>query len=73
MDLIVLIRTLKDGVNQDDDMSCQGGPLLLQAIISQTPSVFSSQPVKTIAESYQDPQGKLQLLKKMYYNTYGHN
>ncbi|XP_078354070.1 nipped-B-like protein isoform X1 [Oculina patagonica] len=48
---------LKDGVNQNDDISCQGAPLLLQAIISQTPHVFSSQPVKTVAESYQDPQG----------------
>jgi len=49
---------LKDGANQDDDISCQGGPLLLQAIISQTPNVFSPQPVKTVAESYQDAQGK---------------
>ena len=56
---VVLFRIFKDGTNQDDDISCQGGPLLLQAITSQTPSVFSSQPVKTIAESYQDPQGKI--------------
>ena len=53
-----LIRILKDGANQDDDISCQGGPLLLQAIISQTPNVFSPHPVKSVAESYQDPQGK---------------
>ena len=54
---IIFIRILKDGVNQDDDIAFQGGPLLLQGIISQTPSVFSSQPIKTMAESYQDPQG----------------
>jgi len=52
---------LKDGSNPDDEISCQGGPLLLQAIISQTPNVFSPQPIKTMAESYQDPQGKLKI------------
>ena len=56
-----MIRILKDGANQDDDISCQGGPLLLQAIISQTPNVFSPQPVKTVAESYQDAQGKWEI------------
>ena len=53
-----LIRILKDGANQDGDISCQGGPLLLQAIISQSPNVFSPHPVISVAESYQDPQGK---------------
>lgn len=48
---------LKDGANQDGDISCQGGPLLLQAIISQSPNVFSPHPVISVAESYQDPQG----------------
>jgi len=52
---------LKDGTSQEDGISYQGGPLLLQAIISQTPHVFSPQPVKTKAESYQDPQGKKEI------------
>ena len=52
---------MKDGANQDDDISCQGGPLLLQAIISQNPNVFSPHPVKSVAESYQDPQGKQEI------------
>ena len=60
--VVVLDRILKDEVNQDDSISCQGGPLLLQAIVAQTPSLFSSQPqqpqpVNTLADSYQELQG----------------
>lgn len=47
---------LKDGVSQDDNISCQGGPLLLQAIMVQTPNVFNPQPMNTMAESCQDPR-----------------
>ena len=54
---IVLNRILKDSISQDDNISCQGGPLLLQAIVAQTPSVFSSQPLNRLADNYQDPQG----------------
>lgn len=54
---VVLNRILKDGVSQDDNISCQGGPLLLQAIVAQTPSVFSSQSLNRLADNYQDPQG----------------
>ncbi|KAJ7372541.1 hypothetical protein OS493_019050 [Desmophyllum pertusum] len=37
--------------------SCIAKSSQIYSIISQTPNVFSPQPVKTIAERYQDPQG----------------
>lgn len=47
--------TFKDDVRQDDNISYEEGPLLLQAIFSQTPKVFSH-PVNTLTECYQDPK-----------------
>lgn len=58
--VVVFNRILKGDTSQDDNISCQGGPLLLQAIIAQTPNVFSSPPVNPLADSYQEPQGNLQ-------------
>ncbi|KAK2556654.1 Nipped-B-like protein B [Acropora cervicornis] len=46
----------KEDVSQPTTISCQEGPMLLQAIISHTPTVFSSQPENPLTDCYQNAQ-----------------